>query len=72
MAAVLEEHADARTQRDEDAEIDQYSARGQIFGCRLPYRGEIAIDQAHDSERDHGRSKDRVTDACDAHPAFSN
>src|SRR5262249_43902997 len=57
---ALPEQAYARYQRDESAEIDQYVARGHAFGHRRPYRAEVAFDQAHDSEADHGYSEDHM------------
>ncbi len=64
---ALPEQADARCQADEGAEIDQYLACGHTLRYRLPYRDEIAFDQAQDSEGHQGRRKDRMTQACDAH-----
>src|SRR5258708_5133947 len=64
---ALPEQADARCQADEGAEIDQYLACGHTLRYRLPYRDEIAFDQAEDSEGHQGRRKDRMTQACDAH-----
>src|SRR5207244_12918035 len=54
-------------QADRDTEIGQYLACGQSFGYRLPYLGETALDQAQDSEGDHGQRKHRMTHACDEH-----
>ena len=64
---ALPEQAYAGCQGNEGAEIDQHSACGHTLGYRLPYRGEIAFDQTQDSEGDQGRSKGRVTHACDAY-----
>src|SRR5712691_8713492 len=64
---ALKEQADARRQRDEGAEVSQCLVRGQTLGCWLPYRREIAIDQTEESERNHGRSEDQITNAGEAH-----
>jgi hypothetical protein len=65
---ALKEQADAASQRDERAEIDQDLLRGcGVFRDRVPHRGHRALDEAHDPETDHGQSKDRVTPTLDAH-----
>lgn len=45
----------------------QWSCRLEAVTC-LSWR-EIALDQAHDSESDHGRSKESMTRACNARRA---
>src|SRR5215510_9426710 len=52
---------------DQGAEISQSLARGDTFGHPCPSRGEIALDQAQDSECDHGRREDRMAHACGVH-----
>jgi len=61
---ALPEQAYARCQRDESAEIVQC---GRTPRYRRPYCGVIPLDQAEDSEDDHGHRKDRMTHSCDAH-----
>src|SRR5258705_8404503 len=68
----MEEQANAAYERDHGAEIGQHLARAHGPGHSIPCRSEMACDQAHYSEADHGRSKDRVPQACDAHrPSLS-
>src|SRR5262249_39847648 len=64
---ALPQQACAGCQGDEGAKISQYLACGHTLGYWLPYRAEIALDQAQDSEGNHGRCKDQMPDARDAH-----
>src|SRR5271166_688891 len=63
----MPKQAHTRCQGDEGAEMGQYFASRHTLGYRLPYRREIAFDQAQDSEADHSGREDRLTHACDAH-----
>ncbi len=61
------EQAYARSQSDEGAEIDQGLTRGNTLRHPCPGRGEIALDQAQDSQGDHRRRKKRMAPARDPH-----
>jgi hypothetical protein len=69
---ALEEQADAGCEGDEGAEVDEELACRYALGYGVPDGGEVAFEEAEDSEGDHSYRKDCMTYTCDAHRLSSS